>query len=181
MYFVPETKAEALLEDNPLNPERKNYMEWARQGLVTICPGSEVDPDAVIAWFVGLSKNYSLRPLRIGFDRWHATTVKNGLKAMFGEDVLERIGMDFMSLNGAMSSLESDLTLKKLNYGDNPITRWTLRNVALKLNNIGLKMPVKKFGSPKNRIDGAVALLISYETFSRFRSDYFYLQKGVLG
>lgn len=180
MYFVPETKADALLEDNPLNPERKNYSEWARQGLVTICQGNEVDPDAVIAWFVGLLKNYSVRPLKIGFDNWHARGIKDGLAGAFGSDVLERIGMDFMSLNGAMSSLESDLTLKKLNYGDNPITRWNLRNVALKLNNIGLKMPVKKFGSPKNRIDGAVALMIGYATLSRFRSDYLFLQKSIV-
>lgn len=178
MYFVPEIKAEAILEDNPLNPERKNYVEWSRKGLVTICPGNEVDPDAVIAWFVGLLKNYDCRPLRIGFDNWHARGIKDGLSAVFGADVLERIGMDFMSLNGAMSSLESDLTLKKLNYNDNEITRWTLRNVALKLNNIGLKMPVKKYGSAKNRIDGAVALMIAYATLSRFRSDYIYLQKS---
>ena len=178
MYFVPETKAEALLEDNPLNPERKNYVEWGRRGLVTICPGTEVDPDAVISWFVGLLKNYSCRPVRIGFDNWHARGIKDGLAAVFGSDILEKIGMDFMSLNGAMSSLESDLTLKKLNYGDNEITRWCLRNTALKLNSIGLKMPVKKFGSPKNRIDGAVALMIAYATLSRFRSDYIYLQKS---
>ena len=178
MYFVPEIKAEAILEDNPLNPERKNYVEWSRKGLVTICPGNEVDPDAVIAWFVGLLKSYNCRPLRIGFDNWHARGIKDGLAAVFGADVLERIGMDFMSLNGAMSSLESDLTLKKLNYNDNEITRWTLRNVALKLNNIGLKMPVKKYGSAKNRIDGAVALMIAYATLSRFRSDYIYLQKS---
>jgi len=180
MYFVPETKAEALLEDNPLNPERKNYVEWSRRGLVTICPGTEVDPDAVIAWFVGLLKNYGVRPMKIGFDNWHSASVKKGISDVFGADVLERVGMDFMSLNGAMSSLESDLTLKKLNYGDNEITRWNLRNVALKLNNIGLKMPVKKYGSPKNRIDGAVALIISYATFSRYRGDYFFLQKGVI-
>lgn len=180
MYFVPEVKAEVLLDDNPLNPEKKNYVEWSRQGLVTICPGTEVDPDAVISWFVGLLQSYDCRPLRIGFDNWHAKGIKDGLSASFGADVLERIGMDFMSLNGAMSSLESDLALKKLLYNDNPITRWTLRNVALKLNTIGLKMPVKKFGSPKNRIDGAVALMIAYATLSRFRSDYIYLQKGIV-
>lgn len=180
MYFVPDTKADALLEDNPLNPERKNYSDWARQGLVTICQGNEVDPDAVIAWFVGLLTSYDVRPLKIGFDNWHARGVKDGLAGAFGGDILERIGMDFMSLNGAMSSLESDLTLKKLNYADNPITRWNLRNVALKLNNIGLKMPVKKYGSPKNRIDGAVALMIAYATLSRFRSDYLFLQKSIV-
>lgn len=178
MYFVPEIKADALLEDNPLNPEKKNYIEWARQGLVTICPGNEVDPDAVIAWFVGLLRNYNCRPVRIGFDNWHARGIKDGLAGAFGAEVLERIGMDFMSLNGAMSSLESDLKLKKLIYRDNPITRWNLRNVALKLNSIGLKMPVKKYGSPKNRIDGAVALMIAYATLSRFRSDYIFLQKS---
>ena len=123
---------------------------------------------------------YGWRCEVISFDNWHARGIKDGLAAAFGADVLERVGMDFMSLNGAMSSMESDLTLKKLNYNDNPITRWTLRNVALKLNNIGLKMPVKKYGSAKNRIDGAVALMIAYATLSRFRSDYFYLQKSLV-
>ena len=50
--FVPEDKADSILEDdNKLNPERKNYREWARQGLVTVCPGSEVDAADVVRWF----------------------------------------------------------------------------------------------------------------------------------
>ncbi len=118
MYFIPETKADALLtNDKQLNPEKKNYREWARQGLVKICAG--------------------------------------------------RMGV-----------LESDFTLKRLNYRNNEITKWNLQNTALKLNNLGMKMPVK-ISQSKNRIDGTLALIIAYATVSRYMSEYNYLQRDV--
>ena len=90
----------------------------------------------------------------------------------FGDDVLERIGMDFMSLSGPMRALESDLKQKALNFNNNEIDRWCLRNTALKTNNIGLIMPVKKYGTSKNRIDGALSEIMCYAVLARFRSEY---------
>lgn len=54
MYFIPEIKADALIDGNNLNPEKKNYKDWAAQGFVTICPGSEVDAVMVAKWFESL-------------------------------------------------------------------------------------------------------------------------------
>lgn len=172
MYFIPEIKADAELEDNNLNPERKNYREWEKQGLVTICPGTEVDDDMVVDWFVGIYEEFGIIPYKVGFDNWHSKAFKSRFAEVFGEDVLERVGMDFMSLSGAMRALEADLQRKALNYDNNEMDRWCLKNTAVKTNNIGLIMPVKKYGTSKNRIDGALSGIITYAVLNRFRSEY---------
>ena len=172
MYFIPEAKADAILEDNNLNPERKNYREWERQGLVTICPGNEVDDAMIVEWFAGIYKEYGIIPYKVGYDNWHSKAFKSMFADVFGEEVLERIGMDFMSLSGAMRALEADLKQKALNFNNNEMDRWCLRNTAVKTNNIGLIMPVKKYGTSKNRIDGTLSGIISYAVLGRFRSEY---------
>lgn len=183
MYFIPEVKADAIIMDNNanhLNPEQKNYRAWAAKGLVTICPGTEVDPAMVSQWYISLLRDLQARPYKIGFDNWHAKQLKDNLTAAFGPEVLERVSMDFLSLNGAMASLESDLTYKKLNYNNNEMDRWCLSNTAFKLNNMGLKMPVKIWNQAKNRIDGTLGILTAYVAYSRFSSTYLSLQKSVV-
>lgn len=177
-YFIPEIKLDARYDGGALNPEKKDYREWARQGFVTICPGNEVDPDAVVEWYVELMRQFDVKPLKFGFDNWHAASLKKGLASMFGEDTLVRVGMNFFALNNPMSVLESDLTIKRINFGNNPVTFWCLKNTALKINNLGMKMPVKVHQS-KNRIDGAVALIIAYAAAATCKSEYDLLQKNI--
>lgn len=178
MYFIPEAKADAILDDDSqLNPERKNYREWEKQGLVVICPGAEVDAELVANWFVDLYEHYGMMPYKIGYDNWHSKDFQEIIADNFGKEVLERIGMDFMSLSGPMRSLESDLGRNVLVYNNNEIDRWCLSNTGYKTNNIGLIMPVKKYGTSKNRIDGTLSDIICYATFNRYRSLYRDAQK----
>lgn len=178
MYFIPEAKADAILDDDSqLNPERKNYREWEKQGLVVICPGAEVDAELVAGWFVDLYEHYGMMPYKIGYDNWHSKDFQEIIADNFGKEVLERIGMDFMSLSGPMRSLESDLGRNVLVYNNNEIDRWCLSNTGYKTNNIGLIMPVKKYGTSKNRIDGTLSDIICYATFNRYRSLYRDAQK----
>lgn len=173
MYFICEEKADAVLDDdNKLNPEKKNYREWAKQGLVTICPGSEVDAVYVAKWFYGLYEQYKMIPFKIGYDNWHATDFKKLVTEYFGEEVLERIQMDFLSLSGPMRVVESDLKNKRLNYNNNPVDRWCLKNTSYNVNKLGLIMPIKKYGQSKNRIDGTLGFIIAYATYSRFKSEF---------
>lgn len=175
MYFIPESKADAILENdekNKTNPEKKNYREWAKQGLVIICPGDEVDPEMVVKWFYGLYTNYKMLPYKCGFDNWHATGFKKLFAEYFGEEVLERIGMDYNSLSNPMRLVEAAIKGKNLNYNNNPMDLWNLKNVSIKMDNIGRIMPVKLQGQSKNRIDGALGFIIGYATYSRFKSEY---------
>lgn len=174
MYFIPEIKADEL------NPEKKDYREWARQGLVTICPGTEVDAKMVADWFLSLYDTYHVVPYKIGYDNWHAKDFKKFISDYFGEDVLERIIMDYLSLSNPMTALESDLRRKTLNYNSNPIDKWCLGNTAFKVNNLGQVMPVKVYGQSKNRIDGTLGFIIAYAAYSRYKSDYHIRQKSVI-
>lgn len=173
MYFIPEAKADAMLEDDSgLNPERKNYRAWERDGLVTICPGNEVDAATVAGWFIQLYETYRMAPFKIGFDNWHSKDFQEIIAGYFGREILERIGMDFMSLSGPMRAMESDMQVNNFIYNNNAIDRWCFANTAYKTNNIGLIMPVKKYGTSKNRIDGTLSAIICYATFGRFKAVY---------
>lgn len=172
MYFICENKADSILDDDDKNPEKKNYREWERQGLVTICKGDEVDPLAIVKWYYGLYEQYKMLPFKQGFDNWHATGFKNLYVEHFGEGILERIGMDYSSISNPMRLLESALKNKTHNYNNNPIDRWNLKNVSIKMDNIGRIMPIKLQGRSKNRIDGALGFIIAFATYSRFKSEY---------
>ncbi|WP_053985241.1 terminase large subunit [Niameybacter massiliensis] len=172
MYFICEEKADAILEDNDLNPEKKNYRNWAAKGLVTVCPGSEVDAIYIVQWFYSLYKDYGMLPFKVGYDNWHATDFKKLMASHFGEGILERINMDFLQLSGPMRIVEADLKAKRLVYNNHEIDRWCLKNTSYKTNNLGLIMPVKVQGQSKNRIDGSLGFIIAYATLSKFKSDY---------
>lgn len=180
MYFIPETKADALLDGDTshLNPEKMDYKEWAARGLVTICPGSEVDASMVADWYKSLYTNYHMMPFKIGYDNWHSQDFKKLIAEFFGDGILDRVPMDFNTLSNPMGMLESDLKRKVLNYNNNEIDRWCLSNTAIKTNNIGQIMPVKKYGQSKNRIDGCLGFIISYATLFAFKSDYLGVQAG---
>ena len=175
MYFIPESKADAQLEDNNTNPEKKDYREWEKRGLVTICPGAEVDCNYVADWFYSLYTNYEMIPYRIGYDNWHMKELKRKLTEYFGEEVLERINMDFGSLSNAMDVVEADLKAKILIYDNNEIDRWCLKNTSITVNKLGQIMPVKVRRQSKNRIDGALGFIIAEATLSRFKTEYLQL------
>lgn len=65
------------------------------------------------------------------------------------------------NLSLPMENLGADLQAKKVNYGNNPITKWCLGNTGITEDNNGNIMPVKANGR-KNRIDGTASLLDAY-------------------
>ena len=181
-YFIPEAKADAILTDEKdrLNPEHKNYREWSAAGYVTINEGNEINMEQVSQWYFELLVKYDCRPLKIGYDPWHSKSLQNELSKLFGAEVLERISMNFNSITNAMTTLESDLKYKKLNYNNCPVTSWCLSNTAVKVNNIGQIMPTKVYGKSKHRIDGTAALIAGYTALSRYKQEYLEMQKAVL-
>ena len=181
MYFIPEGKADANLEeDNNTNPEKKDYRKWAKEGLVTIIPGNEVDVSYVVKWYYGLFEQYQMIPFKIGYDNWMAKEFIKLMKETFDEEILERVQMEAKALSNPMRLVEADLRSKKLIYNDHDIDKWCLKNTSYKVDNIGQIMPVKVQGKAKNRIDGSLGFIISYATFSRYRGEYMELIRGLV-
>ena len=74
------------------------------------------------------------------------------------------------SLSNAMKLVEADFQHKLINYNENKIDKWCLRNAGIKVDDKGLCLCVKQEKS--KRIDGAVTFIILYEMFRRYRTEF---------
>ena len=171
MYFMPESK----LRDADDAEVGAKYSEWARDGLVTIHEGNEVDISAVADWFYSLFDKYGLRPYRIGYDQRYAKTFLERCQ-YYGFET-EMLGQG-RALSNAMKLLEADLKSRVVNFGGNEMDKWNLGNCCCQVDNYGNIKPVKAKGQPKRRIDGAVTMIMLWETYRRYRTDYLSLIGG---
>lgn len=164
-YWIPESK----LEDSDDKDAGAEYKEWAKQGLLTIHEGNEVDLSAVADWFYDLYKKYKLRPYKIGYDQRYAKTFLDRCEE-YGLET-ERL-LQGRALSGAMKLAEADLKSRYVNYAENPIDKWNFGNCCCKVDEVGNIQPVKIPNQPHKRIDGALTLIMLYETYRRYRADY---------
>lgn len=165
MYFIPESK----LESSDDKQAGAKYAEWARDGLLTVCEGNDVDLTIVADWFYKLYEQYGLRLYKCGYD---VKFSKEFLKRMdaYGFDT-EMVLQNKLTLSDPTKLVEADLKGKLINYNENPIDSWCLGNSALEIDNAGNVQIVKTQGQAARRIDGAVTLAILYEMYRRYRSD----------
>lgn len=165
MYFIPEAKVEEATEK-----DKKDYLEWAKKGLLHICSGNEVDYSDVVAWHVKLYKTYGIRIFKVGYDKWNSKTFRSEMED-YGFD-MEKVAQDFNNLSNAMKLVEADLKSNLINYNQNPIDIWCLKNTVAKVNTLGQIMPMKPNDTGNKRIDGAVTLIILYAVLDRYRREY---------
>ena len=170
-YWIPESK----LDNADDKAAGAKYKEWAKDGLLTICEGNDIDLSQVADWFYSLYKNYGLKLYKCGYD---VKFSKDFLKRMdeYGFEC-EIIQQNKQTLSNAMKLCESDLKAQYVNYNENEIDAWCLGNAAMEIDNVGNVQAVKIAGQPGKRIDGAVTLIIVYEVLRRYRSDFYKLLK----
>jgi phage terminase large subunit-like protein len=165
MYWIPESKLKAS-DDKESGAK---YEEWARQGLIRIHEGNEVDVTAVADWFYELYKDYGIRIYKCGYDQRFA---KDFLKRMddYGYDT-EMIYQNRFVLSSPMRLVEADIRDQAIAYNDNPIDKWCLLNTSVQVWDTGHILPVKIKGQAARRIDGTLSLIMAYEMFRRYRTD----------
>lgn len=173
-FWIPETKADIRLTDgdNALNPEKKDYREWARQEYVTIVPGGEVFVSEVAEWFYSLYKLFHLVPFRVGYDNRFALEFRKRFEDLIGTGIAEQVLQTTVSLSEPMWAMESELTAHNVCYNSNPILKWNLQNMSVETDKNGYIKPKKNFGNPKNRIDGGAAALNCYAMLQRNRAEF---------
>jgi len=165
-YFIPESKIEkGEMQD------KKNYQSWVNDKLIQTSPGNENDFSQVTAWFVHLYRQYNIYPFKIGYDN---ALAKYWVKEMeeIGFD-MERVNQDKFTMSNPMKLVADDFRSGLIIYGNNPVDRWCLGNTAFKYDNTGnFIMPVKINDLKNRRIDGAVALIIAYAMYVRYRAEF---------
>lgn len=160
MYFLPA----ARIDDNTL------YRQWVQDGYMRLCDGNEVQHSDVAMWFAEIYKKYKIRTYKVGYDKWQARGFKTEMEDYGFE--LEKINQGY-DLSNAMALLEADLKADLVNYNQNPIDIFCLKNVSAEWDRRGLKrMPVKVQNDNAKKIDGAITMMICYETLDRYRKEY---------
>ena len=164
-YFIPESK----LEQSDDKEAGADYKQWARDGFVEIHEGNEVDISRVADWFFWLYKTYGMKPYKIGFDQRYAKAFIDRCNEYGFETEMLAQGK---YLSSAMKLTEADLKGKIIDYGGNPVDKWTLGNTCCEVDGLGNIQPRKIPGQPAKRIDGGVVFIMIEETFRRYSTDY---------
>lgn len=165
-YWIPESK----LDDADDKTAGAKYKEWARDGYLTINEGNANDLTLVADYLLELKERYNIRALRVGYDIKYAKDFLNRLEE-YGIDT-EMIIQNAKVLDNPMRYVEADLKSRIINYNENPMDKWCLANAALQVDNLGKRMCVKINNQASKRIDGAVTLIITYETYIRYRTEF---------
>lgn len=165
-YFIPEAKLDS-------KDDGRDYRKWAAEGLIEVSPGNDNDFSLITNWFVNLFNQYGIRPYKVGYDNALAKYWAKEMEEVGFE--LERIPQERHHMSGPMKLLGQDLRSGLVNYNANEIDMWCLGNAGFKIDSLDFIMPIKI--KPDKRIDGAVAKIIAYAAFTRFRSEYMTLLK----
>lgn len=176
MYFIPESK----LEDSDDRNAGAKYAEWAKAGLLTVTEGNDIDLSRVADWFYSLYTEYNIRLWKCGYDQKFAKDFLNRMEfygwTKSGGEML-MILQNAQTLSNAIKLLEADFSHKLVNFNDNDMDKWCLKNACLKVNDLGQCLIVKS--EPSKRIDGAVCNAILYETYRQNRTEFRQMIGGV--
>lgn len=171
-YWIPENK----LENSDDWEAGARYKDWAKDGLITITEGNDVDLSLVADWFYSLYTDFNIRMWKCGYDQrfskdWINRMSTYGWEKTGGDDTdLILINQNAQTLSNALKLCEADLTHRLVNYNENKVDRWCLGNAGLKVDDKGFCLAVKM--QKTKRIDGAVCLIILYETYRRLRTEF---------
>lgn len=171
-YFIPESK----LEDSDDWNAGARYKDWAKDDLLTITEGNDIDLAIVADWFYKLYTEYNIKLWKCGYDQrfakdWITRMDFYGWQRTGGDDSdLVMILQNAQTLSNAIKLCEADLKHQLVNYNMNKIDQWCFKNAGLKVDDKGQCLLIKQ-ETPK-RIDGAVCLVILYEMYRRYRTEF---------
>lgn len=165
-YFIPESK----LQNSDDASTGAEYLEWARQGYITICEGNEVDLTVVADWFFKLYQEYEIRLMMCGYDQRFAKTWLSRMDEYGFE--CEMVYQNRFVMSQPMKLVEADLKARLINYNENPVDAWCYGNTSMEIDSLGNVMAVKINNQQSRRIDGAVTNIILYEVWRRYKQQF---------
>lgn len=133
------------------------YELWEKDGYLTATPGNATDYDYVLSFLKKLSNDYNVSAVLI--DRWNSSYLSTKLMEE-GFTVLA-FGQGFASMASPVRAMERLVLSKGLQHDNNPVVRWAMSNVILKVDAAGNAKADK--AKSRERIDPIVASLMALE------------------
>jgi phage terminase large subunit-like protein len=149
---------EGAIERSRLAVERERYREWARRGLVTVCPGDVVDYGMVARRVRELADQY--RIAAIAYDPMFAGQLAQELSAAGVRMVEWR--QTYQRYTEAMNVFESLVRAGMLRHPGHAVLSWCIDCLRIKQREDGGVRPVKPDRRASTaRIDAAVAAIMA--------------------
>lgn len=166
MYWMPEELLELRIKEDDVP-----YDLWYKNGLLRLCEGNKINPGDITEWYRELRDEKGIYLYRNGYDRYTAEMWVRDMKLNFGGKVMSEVIQGKKTLSNPMRLLGADLKSKKVNYNNNPITKWCLSNVAIDVDRNDNIQPCKT-SNQRKRIDGFAAILNSYVVYNDEKDSY---------
>lgn len=160
-FFMPRERLEEAIEE-----EGVPYNIYRQQGVLTVSGEHFVDYRDVYAWFAMLVKQYKIKPLQVGYDRYSSQYLIQDLeKAGFHTDDV----FQGTNLSPLLDEFEGILKDRRVQIGTNNLLKAHLLNVAVQINSgDGRKKPVKI--EQRMHIDGFVSVIDAFTVRSKYYS-----------
>lgn len=148
-FFMPQERYNVAIDE-----EGVPYNIFKEQGYLTISGEHQVNYKDVFAWFVRLIKEYKIRPLKVGYDRYCAGYLVEEMKesGFHMDDVYQGT-----NLTPVLNTFEGDLKDGMYLIGDNNLLKSHLLNVAVQIQTDDSRMKPVKI-EKRAHIDGAVSI-----------------------
>ena len=163
MYWIPTNLLEKKVIDDKIP-----YDKWLKNGWLRLSGDSKIDYHDVTKWFLEQVQEFDLRPLWIGYDSWNAQFWCDEMK-QYGFQMVE-VRQGYKTESVPLKQMKADLMDKKINYNNNPILKWNLSNVVVKMDdNENIMLSKEK---SRQRIDGAASLMDAYVIYVNKQQEY---------
>ncbi len=163
MYWIPTNSLEKKVIDDKIP-----YDKWLKNNWLRLSGDSKIDYHDITNWFLEEVEKNDLRPLWVGYDSWSASFWKDEMQSL-GFDMIE-VRQGFKTESAPLKQMKADLMDKKINYNNNPITKWNLSNVAIKKDDNENIMITKE--KSRQRIDGVASLMDAYVIYVNKQQEY---------
>lgn len=157
-FFMPEANIV-----NRSNEDRVPYDLWAKQGFITLIPGSTIDPSFVAGSIINAAMTYDLRA--VAYDRWRIEDLKRELGLTGMTIPLEPFGQGYKDMSPAVDVLERHVAENLLQHSGNPVLNMCASNAVVTRDPAGSRKLDKSKAA--GRIDGLVALAMALSVAQR--------------
>ena len=166
MYWLPEDLLEQRTKEDKIP-----YDLWMEAGWLRTTPGNKVHHKFVTEWFRELRDEFDVYVPWVGYDSWSAQYWVEDMQNELGKETMIPVIQGKKTLSAPMKSLGADLDVKRINYDNNPLTKWCLTNTSVDIDKNDNIQPAKG-NNQRRRIDGTAAMLNAYVILNDKQADY---------
>lgn len=158
-FFMPADRIERATEE-----EGVPYKTFVERGFITVSGDHFIDYHDIYNWLIMLLRQYKIRPLQVGYDRYSIQYLIQDLnKAGFHTDDV----FQGTNLSPVLKEFEGIVKDRKIEIGQNQLLKSHFLNVAVQINSgDGRMKPVKI--EPRKHIDGFMSVIDALTVRSKY-------------